>query len=311
VQVHSLSADELLAEAPRLPLSHSFFASIGFARLWETMGGRPHYWAVEDGGEWMAVLPAVEFGSGLFRRLQSMPDGCYGGVLVADGVSDADARSARSALLAGLMKQRWFRTHLVDFGSNLESPRGFAAERSHTRIVDIRDPDWLPDDKKLQSQIRSAERQGIEVGKFDWESDAEGFLRLVALTARRHRHAPSLNREFYRALWKLSLEDERIRWIWCSLDAKPACSHIYFREGGMLQGWQIQFDKSASRLKPNQFVRYQMCRTMAREGCTHLNLGATPKGAEGLLYYKKRWGGERRAYDSWVYRSGLARLLRR
>jgi hypothetical protein len=311
VRVHQLAAEELETEAARLPLNRSFFASVGFARLWETMGGRPRYWAAEDGGRWIAVLPAVEFGRGLLRRLQSMPDGCYGGILVAEAAAESDAKRAREALLQALMAERWFRVHLVDNSGQLEPPHGFSAERRQTRLVDIRDPKWLPKDKKLQSQIRSAERQGIRIEPFDWRAHGDGFMRLVQMTARRHRRAPAQPRTFYRALWQLSLEDERVRWTWCSLDGGPACSHIYFREGDMLQGWQIQFDKSASRLKANQFVRYRMCKQMASEGCTHLNLGATPTGAESLLYYKRRWGGDRHGYACWVYRSSLARLVRR
>lgn len=272
------------------------------------MGGEPFYFAAEDAGEWAGVLPAVAFGAGPLRRLQSMPDGCYGGVFMAEDVENPAA--LRRALVNRLSREPWFRVHLVDFDDAME-PEGFSRVDCQTRVVDIRDPDWQPADKKLQSQIRSAERHGLEMERFQWSRHGSDFMRLVRLTSRRHRHAPRQGAEFYRALAELADREDRIRWVWCSWQGQPLCSHVYFRERNMLQGWEIQFDKSMSRLKPNQFVRHRMCLQMAREGCTHLNLGATPRGAEGLLYYKRRWGGDVVEYPTWIRRSRLARLLRR
>ena len=93
----------------------------------------------------------------------------------------------------------------------------------------------------------------------------------------------------------------QIHWAWCAHEGRGACSHIYVVERGMLQGWQIYFDKTFSFLKPNQFIRYTVCREMADRGIRHLNLGGSPENAPGLDYFKKRWGGQ-----TWSYR-GLVR----
>lgn len=105
------------------------------------------------------------------------------------------------------------------------------------------------------------------------------------------------------------MSDPRVHWLWCEHQGRPACSHIYFSERNVLQGWQIAFDKSFSFLKPNQYIRFTMCRRMAARGITRLNLGATPEGADGLLYYKRRWGGRPLRYRTLVLERKLARLL--
>jgi hypothetical protein len=285
----------------------SFFASSAFARLWSHQGGRPVVWAVEDGGSLAAALPGVEFGRGRWARFMSMPDGCYGGCLVSpDAISDRDRWA--TALLDAILQRGYLKTYLFDFYGRLPDHAGFDIQEESTTLVEI-DEAWTPKDKKLLSQIRAAERQGIEVVPFDWDQDAEKFMALVGVTEKRHGSEPRYRPAFYEALADLAAVDPRVHWLWCEHEGRPACSHIYFSEGGLLQGWQIVFDKAFSFLKPNQYMRFTMCRKMAAQGVTHLNLGATPPGAEGLVYYKRRWGGRSRAYRVLVRKRGLGRLL--
>lgn len=285
----------------------SFFASSAFARLWTTQGGTPVVWAVEDEGALAAVLPGVEFGRGRWARFLSMPDGCYGGGLFAH--EDAPDRERWSrCLLDALVRRGYLKTYLFDFYGRLPEDERFQVIEENTTLVEI-DEAWTPEDKKLLSQIRAAERHGIEVVPFDWNQDAEKFLALVRMTAKRHGREPRYSRSFYEALADLAAVDPRVHWLWCEYEDRPACSHIYFSEGGMLQGWQIFFDKAFSFLKPNQYMRFTMCRKMVAQGVGQLNLGATPKGAEGLVYYKKRWGGRAYTYRTLVLKRGLGRLL--
>jgi CelD/BcsL family acetyltransferase involved in cellulose biosynthesis len=300
-----------LAEFPASTLdglaAKSFFASSAFAALWRAQGGTPVVWTVENRGQLVAVLPGVEFGHGRWARFHSMPDGCYGGCLFTTE-GQGESRRWAGHLLDALVRRAYLKTYLFDFYGRLPEDRRYTAVEETTTLVDI-DETWTPEDKKLLSQIRAAERQGIEVVPFDWEQDAEKFLALVHVTEKRHGAEPRYSRAFYEALADLAAVDPRVHWLWCEHDGRAACSHIYFREGGMLQGWQIFFDKQFSFLKPNQYMRFTMCRRMASQGVKILNLGATPKGAKGLVYYKRRWGGRPRAYRILVLKRGLGRLL--
>lgn len=285
-----------------------FFASRGFAEVWQAKGGRPVAWTVEADGELAAVLPGIEFGRGPWARFQSMPDGCYGGLFV-----DPEARSERLRFAAGVLdavaRRRYVKAHIFDFYRTLPHDPRYAALDLQTTLLDIAAPGWLPPDRKLQAQIRKAEREGIACEPFDWARHREPFLQLVELTERRHGRKPAYPPAFFAALARLAQRDARLQWVWCAHGGLPACSHIYVLENGVLQGWQIYYDKRLSFLKPNQYIRFVTCRRMAAAGVARLNLGGTPENAPGLAYYKRRWGGQPIHFEGLVIRSGLGRFL--
>ena len=288
----------------------SLFASPGFLDLWRAKGGRPVVWTAELQGALAAALPGVEYGRGPFAQFASMPDGCYGGVLL-DPAHESVRPSIARALFEALARRRYAKASVFDFRESAPIHPGFSVIWCETTLVDISAPQWMPPDLKLQSEIRKAEREGIEVERFEWERHHAGFLDLVAATARQHGAKPRYAAPFYRALADLAERDDRVAWRWCEHRGRPAGSHIYFVEGDTLQAWQKYFDRSLSFLKPNQFMQFATCRETARRGITRLNLGATPLGAEGLAYYKARWGGRRVAYPSCVRVEGLRRVAYR
>jgi len=285
----------------------SFFASTGFLALWRAKGGRPGAWMAEDAGRVAAMLAGVEYGAGPFARFASMPDGCYGGLCLDPG-AELERESVSHALFAALERRRYAKVWVFDRQGTIACAPGFATRRCETRLVDISERDWAPPDRKLQAQIRKAHREGIQVERFDWDRHHVRFLALDALTARRQGRRPRYPAAFYGALAALAARDERVVWRWCEREGRPVAAQIYFVERGTLQAWQSYYDKTFSFLKPNQYMRYTLCREMARRGIGQLNLGATPEGAAGLAYYKSRWGGRRVAYASYVRQEPFGRL---
>ncbi len=301
-----------LADFPVTELSQfcgpSFFASAAFANLWTTKGGRPVVWCLMESNTTLAILPGVEFGHSFLKRFMSMPDGCYGGVFFHPH-HQAQRTEHAAALLKAVLGDRYLRTFIFDFDGDLEPTPEFEVMNLATTLVDISNPDWLPPDKKLLSQIRKAEREGIEVGPMQWARHGDRFMELMALTEKRHHRRPAYPRAFFTRLAKVAEQEPRLHWVWCEFQGQAVCSHIYIIERNMLQGWQIYFDKEFSFLKPNQYIRFTTCREMATKGIGWLNLGGTPENAPGLCYYKKRWGGETFPYRGLVHRRHLGRWL--
>ncbi len=301
-----------LADVPEATLARlagrSFFASRGFLELWRWKGGTPVAWCVETGGAVAGLLPGVEYGRGPLARFCSMPDGCYGGIL-ADGAVARDRSALARELFAALARRRYAKAHVFDFHGSAPCHPGFAELACETTLVDIGDPAWQPPDRKLQSQIRKARREGCRHQRFDWDRHHARFLALADLAAFRHGGGRRYPPEFFRALADLARRDERVHWAWCEHDGRAVCSHIYFVEDGVLQAWQSYLDRRFSFLKPNQLIRFEVCGEMRRRGVTRLNLGATPQGATGLAYFKARWGGERVRYASYLRRDGLGLLV--
>ena len=286
----------------------SFFASGTFARLWETKGGCPVVYYLQEGNDIVAYLPGVEFGPWFLRRFMSMPDGCYGGVFChPDHLAHRAEFTGR--LLDKVLSAKYIRTFIFDFDGDIAQDKRFNEIPLQTTLVNISNPDWLPPDKKLQSQIRKAEREGIVVQGMDWLQHGDGFMKLMELSEKRHNRKPAYSGSFFQELYNASVNNPKIHWVWCEYKNQGVCSHIYIIERGVLQGWQIYFDKEFSFLKPNQYIRYTTCRMMAQRGIKWLNLGGTPETAPGLSYYKKRWGGEVISYRGLVNKQGLGLLL--
>jgi CelD/BcsL family acetyltransferase involved in cellulose biosynthesis len=287
------------------------FTSTGWAFLWRQAGGTPVVWVVGDGGDPLAILPGVEFGRSRAARFFSMPDGCYGGILPREDLGELPP-DLRHLLLEAVADHGYLRAWIFDYYESVDGDlsrwEGFS---QGTTLVDISDPRWEPPDRKLVSQIKKAEREGISIREFDWPRDHEKFLSLMRTTERRHGRRPRLAAEFYESLAALSRSEDRVFWKWCEWQGKPACSHIYVVENRVLQGWRIDFDKDFSFLKPNQYIRFHTCREMSRRGIRKLNLGGSPENAPGLRYYKRRWGGETVRYRGLRCESRWGRWLSR
>lgn len=287
----------------------SFFASRGFVALWRHAGGRPVAWVAEDAGRLAALLPGVEYGAGPILRFASLPDGCYGGLRL-DPALEGERGRRSAALLDALARRGYAKARIFDFHRSLAPHASFEMEREVTRLVGIGAPDWQPADAKLRAQVRRAVREGVRAEPFDWARHHRGFLALVAASARRHGARPRHPARFYAALADLAARDPRVRWSYFERDGRPVASHVYFVERDALQAWQSHFDRRFASLKPNQYLRLAACRAAAAGGARWLNLGCTPAGADGLAYYKSRWGGTPVSYLSWSRWRGLGALVR-
>jgi lipid II:glycine glycyltransferase (peptidoglycan interpeptide bridge formation enzyme) len=201
------------------------------------------------------------------------------------------------------------RVHLADFHNQFPVTAGFQARRFETALVEMADANWWPPDKKIQSEIRKAEREGVQPISFDPGRHMAEFLQLMTHTEQRHGRRPKYPAAFFERLARLAEQDERVAWRVVEHDGRLAASHIYLQSGRQLLNWQVYFDKQYSFLKPNQCLLFHAARTAAARGLRYLNLGATPNDAVSLADYKRKWGGAEYRYPCLVRESWLGRLL--
>lgn len=302
------TASKLPADIIQRINSTSLLSSTAFAGLFRTMGGRDVYWFVRDNARPLAVMTGVEFGRKPISRFQAMPDGLYGQLLPMDDGPDVGKETAQ-AVLEALSGAGYAKLFLTDFYGQFDSTGGFESENGLTTLVDISDPDWQPPDKKIRSEIRKAEREGIRVLNFDPDQHFDKFIGLMQDTESRHDREPKYSPEFFEALARLSQIDKRIHWLYVEADSQAAASHIYLIEKDMALNWQIYFDKSFSYLKPNQYLLFDTAGRLRNLGVKTLNLGATPADATGLVAQKDKWGGREYRYKCLTAKSGLGRLV--
>ena len=301
VIVRRVSRDEVSEPLVERLTERSFFASAGFSSLWSAVGGVSVAWIVERDGRLAGLMPGVEFGHGPLARFCSMPDGCYGGLFLEPD-AEPDRVALASAVFEALAARRYRGAHVFDFYRTLPRHPGFDARSCEATLVEIGGADWSPPDRKLVAQARKASREGIHVEPFEWTRHGEGFLKLVKITAVRHRTEPRYPPAFFQALAALAARDPRVVWRWCEHEGAPAASHIYVRERGMMLAWHTYFDRRFSFLKPNPYIRLTLGRTLAP---ARMNLGSTPAGAAGLAAYKRRWGGTQVTYPRYERLGGI------
>ena len=69
-------------------------------------------------------------------------------------------------LIDEIVRRRYLKTYLFDFCGSVPLHPRFETVLCATTLVDISDPEWVPPDRKLLSQIRKADREGIRVEPF-------------------------------------------------------------------------------------------------------------------------------------------------
>lgn len=309
MRIRCRELDELDAASYDRLVAESFFASRGFLGIWSAMGGRPMVWTAEHEGKLAAVLPGVEYRLGPIRRFISQPDGCYGGMFLDPAFSPRRDELA-AALLGAIANHGYAKCVVFDYARALGEHPEFESAPCETRLVRISGEDWVPENAKLQSEIRRAARLGLEVECFDYALHHAGLEDLIQQTSKRHGVRPRYRMRLYQKLAAVAETDPRVRWRHCEREGKPVASQIYFVERGTLVSWQDYSCRAYSTLKPNQFIRWELCRQVASEGIEWLNLGASPLDAEGLDAYKTRWGGTAAYYPSLTRWSGVGSLLK-
>ena len=308
MKIYRTQASELSPDILDNFASDSFFGSTGFMNLWREVKGTPVYWVAEDKGSVKALLPGVEFGLKPVRRFQSMPDGCYSRLLVSDADPAIQAHVA-SAMMRAISEAGYARAFVYDLHSLFAPDADFSQEECRTLLIDISGEAWLPPDKKLQSEIRKAQREEIEFCRFDPDKHFDSFLDLMKQTEQRHDRKPKYPDNFFKALAELARTDDRIIWYWCEHEGRAATTHINIIEDDMVLNWQVYYDKTFSFLKINQLLLITLASEARERGVNTINLGSSPVEAEGLEKYKQKWGGTIHRYQCHVFKSALGKML--
>ena len=283
----------------------SFFSSKNFMQLWQSIGGNPVYWTVEENDTIIGLLPGVEFGVSKLKRFQSMPDGCYAKFLLSNNIK----QDASNALLDAIGDFGYIKTYIYDYFKSFTKYEKFDTFHCSTSVVDISDPNWEPPDKKLQSEIRKAERENVTIETFDSSVHFDKFLSLMKQTEKRHNRKPKYQDVFFEKLAELAQTDNRIKWYWCEHDGDAVCSHINFIENNMVVNWQVYYDKKYSFLKANQKSLFDMAKSLSAQNITYLNLGASPIDTESLKEYKEKWGGKEYKYTCLSKESIIGKIV--
>jgi hypothetical protein len=224
MNVARLQLDELPNSVLSVLNSHSLYSTRDFLSLWQAACGRPVCWLLEESDDFKAALPGVEFGKWPLARFQAGPDGLF-----AQFVSLSKTIPAATAgmILEAVLNHGYAKVFVSDFQRVVETPASVRCAQSTAAIVDISNEDWQPPDKKLQSELRKAEREGAVVRPLEPESDLKGFLRLTIEVEKQSGRRSRYSRSFYEGIARLAEADNRIVWNVVEWEGRIVAAQIF------------------------------------------------------------------------------------
>jgi CelD/BcsL family acetyltransferase involved in cellulose biosynthesis len=305
--------DDLVAASPAATVFHTS----AWAKLW-TEEGRDARWeaiVVPDRSGYAGGIGAIVRRRGIFRTVESMPFGTYGGPIVRQGHPDPSgvrrlllesyaARAARR--LVARSRLTWYQ------GIAGEFPESLRPEESITHVLPLGTDyeqvakGFSPSTRRL---VRQSDESALSIRVVEKAEDLRVFYEIAVETVRRRGGTPkpySLYEGILRQLVPAGLA--RYHLVLHEGGAVAASLHLFHQ--GAAVSWLPVSRESAWHLRPNNYLIASLLETLCGAGYLEYNFGATPPGASGLVRFKEGWGARPRSVLIAERRSALHRRLR-
>lgn len=289
-------------------ISDSFFSSKPFMECWEKENGKGVVWTVEENNTVLAILCGIEFGVKPFCRFQSMPDGCFGGVIINSNIK-YDISLVKRQLLDKIMSFGYMKVFIYDYFDSIQPIDAYKTFEIQTQILYLSDESIIPQDRKLKGEIKKAQIEDVSIERFEKEKHFDKFLKLMKMTEDRHQRKAKYSASFFEKLAKVSKENNKIFWLWCEHDSKAVASHINIIDRNVCLNWLAYYNKEFSYLKSNQLMESHLIEILRNRNINKLNMGASPENAVGLVKYKSKWGAKKKTYKCIFRKSWLGKLF--
>ncbi len=302
------SGETLNRERWSILAEKSLMASPDFVAVWQNSKIRPVFFALEENERILAGMPGVLSGGRLMPRFESMIDGFPGGAIAVKDDPDIKLELYKRTL-DYFRKNRFFRATIHDSGTETAPPE-YRLSTHLTHILDLDDPE-AGRDRSVNIHIRTGKRRDAEVVVFNNPGWLHDFHGLVAITSGRHKTVPRYDKTLFERLLELSRTDRRIIWIAAQYEDRLIASSISFILGDRILNWQGCSDREHGNLKANYLLMDYIIGRARELGINKIDLGGSPRDAEGLIEFKKRWGGRETEVKSYTYYSAMGALYYR
>ena len=305
--------DGLVAASPGATVFHTS----AWAKLWteEWRGAKWEAIVLRDSSGYSGGIGAIVRRRGIFRTVESMPFGTYGGPIVREGHPDPsavrrlllEAHAARAARrLVARSMVTWYGGIAADF------PEGLRPEESITHVLPLSSDyervakGFSPSTRRL---VRQADESGLSIRAAETPEDLRAFYGIAVETVRRRGGTPkpySLYERILKSLVPAGLA--RYHLVLHEGTAVAASLHLFHE--GTAMSWLPVSRESSWHLRPNNYLIASLLETLCEAGYLEYNFGATPPGAAGLVRFKEGWGARPRPVLTAGRRSALHRRLR-
>ncbi len=278
----------------------SFFHSSYWARvLHESYGYKPVYFASIGKNRFETLSPFMEVDSPLTgRRGVSLPftDYCEP-ILPGDG----DAGRVMDGIIGFGKKSGWKYAELRSGGKLPSSLRVSSEYYGH--VLDIgRDEKAVFSGfrESTRRNIRKAGKEGVKV-TVSASSDAVGdFYRLNCMTRKVHGLPPQPFR-FFEIIHKYVLSSGHGIVVLAERGGAKVAGAMYFHFGDKAIYKYGASDRRHQHLRANNLVMWEAIKHYSAMGCKTFCFGRTDPGNDGLMRFKRGWGGEEQSIKYYKY----------
>lgn len=279
--------DKFVSECPGGTIyHHSSWSRI----LQESYGYQPYCYAVEEGGELIAVVPFLRISSWLTgERLTCLPfsDHCFplsrtaeGAELLLRAIREEATRRSISLEIrgrengldpvqAGFVEKDGYVIHLAE----LETKSDRLMERLHYRA---------------RRGIREAEKREVTVREAMGEEDLKEFYRLNVLTRKKHGVLPQPFR-FFQAIQRHILAPGRGTLLLAENRGKIIAGVLYLLFRDTVTYKFNASDEACLRLRPNHLLIWTAMEWACQKGYKVFDFGRCDLANEGLREFKRQW----------------------
>jgi hypothetical protein len=139
--------------------------------------------------------------------------------------------------------------------------------------------------------IRKAQREGVEIHTFRTSDAIDAYYTLHCLTRRRHSLPPQPHR-FFRLIHKHAIEPGYGFVALARFSGQWIAGAVYFQFGSKALYKYGASNPVFQHLRPNNLLMWQAILLFRAQGLQELSLGRTDLHSDGLLQFKRGWGGE-------------------
>ena len=280
--------------------SGSFFHSSYWARvLNESYGYKPLYFASIVRNRFETLFPFMEVNSPITgRRGVSLPFTDYCQPILPAG---ADAGMMMDGIIGFGKKSGWKYAELRS-GDNL--PVNVPASSEYYRhVLDIAKEEkamFSGFRESTRRNIKKAVKEGVKVRTSGASEAVRDFYRLNCMTRKVHGLPPQPFR-FFENIHKYVLSSGHGIVVLAEYGGAILAGGVFFHFGDEAIYKYGASDKSHQHLRANNLVMWEAIKHYSAIGCKSFCFGRTELDNDGLMQFKRGWGGEERALSYYKY----------
>jgi len=145
--------------------------------------------------------------------------------------------------------------------------------------------------KSVKGAIKKSRVLDVQVRTADSPADMAAYYQLHLRTRSRKHGMPTQPRRFFADMWETFGADGTVRLLLAEHEGKAIAGMVLFASGSTVRYAYGASHESYLHLLPNNLLMWEAMTWAGQAGYTCLDLGRTARDNEGLLRFKRGWGG--------------------